>query len=215
MRKLLAPVLLLLAAACSDNIRVDPTSVTIAVGQTVTLEARRIPSTYAGIPWPPNRIEFSGEGSAVSAAGVMEARDNVAGIVVQGVAPGTALVVSRHTDVHTPGVITVTVASVTVYPCAGHPALTPQFATIQGFVNERVLLRVESPYLGGMYQWYAGTRGDTSNPIPGSNAPVYGDFVPRAFGSYPFWVRQSSDCGTDEAAFVVNVANPRRRAAGH
>jgi hypothetical protein len=216
MRKLVAPVLLLLAAACSDGIRVDPSTATIAVGQTVTLEARRIPSDYRGIPWPANRIEFGGEGAAVSAAGVMEASDSVAGIVVQGVAPGVATIVSRHYDVHTPGLITVTVATVTVYACPGGPALAPQFATIEGRLNERVLLHVESSFPGGTYQWYVGARGETSHPIPFTNAPYYADFVPRANGSYPFWVRQTSECETAEAAFVVNVGNPqRRRAAGH
>lgn len=206
---------LLLAAACSDNVRVDPSTVTIAVGQTITLEARRIPSTYAGIPWPPNRIEFGGEGPAVSAAGVMEASANVAGIVVQGVEPGTATIVSRHYDVHTPGLMTGTVATVTVYPCAGGPTLVPQFATIQVRLNERVLLHVESSIGAGTYQWYAGARGDTSHPIPFSNAPSYADFVPRADGSYPFWVRETTACGTAEAAFVVNAGSQRRRAAGH
>ncbi|HEX9458334.1 MAG TPA: hypothetical protein VGA84_04270 [Thermoanaerobaculia bacterium] len=216
MRKLATPVLLLLAAACSDYIRVDPSTATIAVGQTITLEARRIPSSYQGIPRSPNRIEFSGEGAAVSAAGVMEARDSVAGIVVQGIEPGIASIVSRHTDVFTPGVITVTVATVTVFGCAESPTFTPQFATIQGRVNEPVLLHVESSFAGSTYQWYAGARGDTSQPIPFTNAPYYVDFVPRAPGAYPFWVRETDECGTAEAEFLVNVGNPqRRRAAGH
>ncbi|HEX7677930.1 MAG TPA: hypothetical protein VF713_07400 [Thermoanaerobaculia bacterium] len=216
MRKLAALILLLLAAACSDGIRVDPSTATIAVGQTVTLEARRIPSSYQGIPWPPNRIEFGGEGAAVSAAGVMEARDDFAGIVVQGVEPGIASIVSRHYDAHTPGLITITVATVTVYACPVGLALAPQFATIEGRLNERVVLHVESSFPGGTYQWYAGARGETSHPIPFTNAPYYADFVPLANGSYPFWVRQTSECNTAEAAFVVNVGNPqRRRAAGH
>jgi hypothetical protein len=215
MQKFVTASLLLFAAACSDGIRVDPSTATIAVGQTVTLEARRIPSTYQGIPWPPNRIEFGSEGPAVSAAGVMGANESVAGIVVQGVEPGTATIVSRHYDAHTPGLLVGTVATVTVYACPGGPALAPQFATIQGRLNERVLLHVDSSYPGGTYQWYAGARGDTSHPIPFTNAPSYADFVPRSSGSYPFWVRQSADCGKADAAFVVNVADPRRRAAGH
>ena len=214
MRKLVMLVLLLLAAACSDNIRVDPATVTIAVGQTVTLEAHRIPSSYQGIPWPPNRIEFGGNGPSVSAAGVMEANDNVAGIVVQGIEPGTSTIVSRHYDVHTPGLITSTVATVTVHGCSGL-TLTPLFATIQGRVNEPVLLHVESSFAGGTYQWYAGARGDTSHPIPFTNAPYYVDFVPRAPGSYSFWVRETAECGTAEAEFLVKVGSPRRHAAGH
>src|SRR5258706_1817848 len=168
-RKLATPVLLLLAAACSDYIRVEPSNATIAVGQTVTLTAHRIPSSCQGIPRPPNRIEFGGEG-AVSAAGVMEARDSVASIVVQGVAPGVASIVSRHTDVFTPGLITIPVATVTVYACPGRPTLDPQFATIQGFINERVLLHVQSSSDGGTYQWYTGARGDASHPILFTNA---------------------------------------------
>jgi hypothetical protein len=216
-RKLVTALLLLLfAAACSDGIRVDPSTSTIAVGQTVTLEARRIPSTYGGIPWPPNRIEFSGQGAAISAAGVMEARDDFAGIVVQGVEPGIASIVSRHYDAHTPGLITITVATVTVLACSGGPTLAPQFATIQGRVNERVLLHVESSFAGGTYQWYTGARGDTSHPIPFTNVPYYVDFVPQAPGSYPFWVRETAECGMAETEFLVNVGTPpRRRAAGH
>jgi hypothetical protein len=96
------------------------------------------------------------------------------------------------------------------------PTFTPQFATIQGRVNEPVLLHVESSFASGTYQWYAGTRGDMSHPIPFTNAPYYVDFVPRAAGSYPFWVRETAECGTAEAEFVVNVGNPQRRhAAGH
>lgn len=125
-------LLLVFAAACSDGLRVDPSTATIATGQTITLEAHRIPSTYQGIPWAPNRIEFGGEGAAVSAAGVMEARENVAGIVVQGVEPGTATIVSRHYDAHTPGLLTNAVATVTVVACLSGPTLTPLFATIQG-----------------------------------------------------------------------------------
>jgi hypothetical protein len=207
-------LLLLFAAACSDGMRVDPSTATIAAGQTITLEAHRIPSTYQGIPWAPNRIEFGGEGAAVSAAGVMEARENVAGIVVQGLEPGTATIVSRHYDSHTPGLVTNAVATVTVVACLRGPTLTPQFATTQGRVNEPVLLHVESSSPVGMYQWYAGARGDASHPIPSTNALSTG-FVPRAPGSYSFWVRETTECGTADAECVVNVGPQRRRAVGH
>jgi hypothetical protein len=213
MRNLAALLLLLFAAACSDGITVEPSSVSVAVGQTATLHVTRIPSTYPGIPWPPNPIDFSGNGAA-SAVGHLGANATSAEITVQGLTPGIGTVVSRHTDAHTPGVLVETVATVTVYDCSRGPQLTPQFATVSGTVNERVVLQVHSTFDGGSYQWYSGARGDVRNPISFTNAPVYVDFTPRQNGSYPFWVRQTAPCGIADAAFVVNVGPQRRRAAG-
>jgi hypothetical protein len=211
MRTLMALSILLLAAACSDHLSVSPTTVDLAVGQTATVTATRIPSTYAGIPWAPNRIDFIGSGP-ISVGGVMGANESVAFISVQGVSPGIGTVTTSYRDAHTPGIIMTPLATVHVYDCSSAMKLAPEFANVAGTIGEHAILRVTPAVEGGHYQWYWGNRGDTHTPISFSDAPYFIDFTPRANGSYPIWVRQSSICGTADAAFVVNVGIQRRRA---
>lgn len=213
MRKLLALSTLLLAAACSDHLSVTPTTVDLAVGQTATIQATRIPSTYQGIPWAPNRIEFAGTGP-ILVSGVMGASDTVAYITVQGLSPGTGTVTTSYRDAHTPGVIMTPLATVNVYDCAAPMQLTPEFANVTGKIGEPAILRVTPSAPGGHFQWYWGQRGDTRTPISFTDTPYFIDFTPRANGAYPLWVRLTSPCGTADAAFVVNVGPVRRRPAG-
>lgn len=214
MRKLLACPMLLLAAACSDHLSVSPTSVDLAVGQTATIRAARIPSDYRGIQWAPNRIEFVGDGP-ITVNGVMEASAQMANITVQGLAPGTGYVTTYYRDAHTPGIIRTTIATVNVTDCATAMKLSPEFTNLAGRIGEQAVLRVTPSIEGGHYQWYWGTRGDLRNPISFSDAPYFLDFTPRANGSYPFWVRYITICGTAEASFAVNVGMQHRRGAGH
>jgi hypothetical protein len=214
MRKLLALFILLLAAACSDHLSVNPTIVDLTVGQTATITATRLPADYQGIPWPPNRIEFVGNGP-IAVSGAMDSDQTLARITVQGVAPGTGTVTTYYRDAHTPDIIRTPLVTVHVHDCSAQAKLAPEFANVAGKIGEPAALRVTSSVAGGTFQWYWGTRGDTQNPISFSDAPYFIDFTPRQNGSYPLWVRQTSPCGTAEAAFVVNVGIQHRRGAGH
>ncbi|HWS73261.1 MAG TPA: hypothetical protein VN605_14195 [Thermoanaerobaculia bacterium] len=211
MRKLMALSILLLAAACSDHLSVSPTTIDLAVGQTATITATRIPSTYTGIPWPPNRIDFVGNGP-ISVGGVMGANESLAFITVQGVSPGTGTVTTSYRDAHTPGLIMTPIATVNVYDCSTPMKLAPEFANVSGKIGEPAILRVTPTVTGGHFQWYWGNRGDTHTPISFTDTPYFIDFTPRANGSYPIWVRYSSPCGTADAAFVVSVGVQHRRA---
>lgn len=215
MRKLLALTALLLAAACSDNLSVNPNHIDLAVGQTATITATRIPSTYQGIPWPPNRIAFTGTGP-IQVGGVMQPSDHEAVITVRALSPGSGAVITDYTDAHTPGPIHTVLATVDVSDCATPVTLTPAFTAVTGKIGEPFNLHVTPSFAGGHFQWYWGDRGDTRTPISFTDTPYFIDFTPHANGSYPIWVRYSTICGSADAAFVVNVGLAvRRRGAPH
>lgn len=71
---------------------------------------------------------------------------------------------------------------------------------------------------GGMasYQWYEGSAGDISNPVPGANSNVL--VTPPLISASSYWVRVSNASGSaDSAAAVISVAPPvpaNLRAAG-
>lgn len=71
---------------------------------------------------------------------------------------------------------------------------------------------------GGMasYQWYEGSAGDISNPVPGANSDVL--VTPPLISASSYWVRVSNASGSaDSAAAVISVAPPvpaNLRAAG-
>lgn len=214
MRKLFLLSVLLLAAACSDHLSVDPTHVDLAVGQTATITATRLPADWQGTPWAPSRIDFVGSG-AVSANGVMAPSDQTATITVQGLAPGSGTVSSDFTEVHT-GHVHNTVATVTVFDCSRPVALTPASATVAVKVGDPVRLTVIPSVLHGHYQWYLGARGDTGHPLALTDTPSFDDFPSSTAGSFSLWVRYSTICGTADAAFVVNVGGlARRRGVAH
>jgi hypothetical protein len=199
-KKLLLPALLLFAA-CNNSFTVSPASLDLAAGATATITASRDAPVNAGPPGRTSPVEFTGSG-AVSAVGLLGANDPSAVITVQGLMPGTGFVSATGRG---------TVAIVNVFDCTKPPDLTPHFAAIEGKTGEQAFLRVHPSMEGGSFQWYTGTSLDTTHPIPFSNTPYYIDFTPRTNGSYPFWVRQTTPCGTATAAFVVNVGLSRRR----
>jgi hypothetical protein len=203
MRKMLLLPAVILFAACNNQFTVSPASLDLAVGATATITASR----EAVNPGPPSRtspVEFTGSG-AVSAVGLLGANDPSAVITVQGLMPGTGFVSATGRG---------TVAIVNVFDCTKPPDLAPHFAAIAGKAGEQVFLRVKPSLEGGSFQWYSGALGDTSHPIPYSNAAYYIDFTPRTNGSYPFWVRHTTPCGVADASFVVNVGPQHRRGAG-
>lgn len=58
-----------------------------------------------------------------------------------------------------------------------------------------------------VYQWYAGERGDVSQPIPGANNPTF--TTPPLTGSAAFWVRVShAKSAIDSRTARVNLAQP-------
>jgi hypothetical protein len=204
MRRLLPlPLAVLLFAACYNPIVVSPTSLDLPVGATAAISVDRLGPVGYGPPIA-TTISFYGNGS-VLATGVLEANQHSALVTVTAIRPGVGYV-------YGPGVNPV--AIVNVFACTEAPELTPKFAAIEGKAGEQVFLRVATSMEGGSFQWYTGGLADTSHPIPYSNAAYYIDFTPRANGSYPFWVRQTTPCGVADASFVVNVGPQHRRSVG-
>jgi hypothetical protein len=205
MRNLLLLLLVaVLTTACSGKVEVTPDTLDLPVGATATIYANRVPGNGPGIPIGAiSDRDYSGTG-AIAASGHLAANASSAAITIQALHPGTGFVFSG----------TSVVATVNVLDCLAPPELTPRFAAIEGKAGEQVFLRVQQSIPGGTFQWFTGPLGDTAHPIPFSNAPYYIDFTPRANGSYPFWVRQTTACGTADAAFVVNVGAVRRRGVG-
>ena len=62
------------------------------------------------------------------------------------------------------------------------------------------------------YQWFRGTSGDTSNPIPNGNAP---SLTIIATADATCWVRVSSDCSSaDSAGAAITLGAPPQRKRG-
>jgi len=62
------------------------------------------------------------------------------------------------------------------------------------------------------YQWYRGTSGDTSNPIPGANGF---SLTITATASAVYWARISNDCSsTDSPAATITLGTPPQRKRG-
>jgi hypothetical protein len=57
------------------------------------------------------------------------------------------------------------------------------------------------------YQWYAGAKGDVTNPVSGATSSTF--TTPALTATTSYWVRVTSSCGatTDSAAAVVTVCN--------
>ena len=94
-------------------------------------------------------------------------------------------------------------ASVTVSPACVAPAITtqPQPAAINA--GQTATLSVSAGGTDISYQWYAGSSGDTSQPVPGATSSSV-NVSPTTTTNY--WVRVSNSCGTaDSAAATVTV----------
>jgi hypothetical protein len=56
------------------------------------------------------------------------------------------------------------------------------------------------------YQWYQGSSGDTSNPIPGAIADIY--TTPSLTQTKTYWVRVTNSCGfVDSATAIITMAD--------
>lgn len=98
--------------------------------------------------------------------------------------------------------------TVTVVPPCTPPTVSaqPQPQTIDK--DQEAVLNVTAGGTTPHYQWYAGGRGDTQNPVTGAQAS---ELRIRPAATTTYWVRITNSCGTidSEAAKVtVNVCDP-------
>jgi hypothetical protein len=216
MLRKIALLLALALAACTrpDGAKLQPSSVELAVGQTVTLDALRdIPSSPLGYPYygqqSPGTLEFYGTG-AVSAEGTMPLNQNTSEVLVHAIAPGTGIVTYRRNGYDSG----VSAAVVDVISCDSGVHVEPIEMTIRAKIHDFVSLSVKASPNHGTYQWYSGKVGDVSQPIFYASYPYYYGFIPQANGLYPFWVRYTTICGSADAAMFVEVGPQRRRVGG-
>ena len=96
--------------------------------------------------------------------------------------------------------VTVTVTSSCIAPVLTLADAAPKNVAPGGVVT----LTAQATGTGLQFQWYRGTKPDTTNPVPGGNNAVATD-TPQASASY--WVRVSNTCGSqDSDAIAVTVA---------
>jgi len=95
------------------------------------------------------------------------------------------------------------------------PILSQQPASQSILTGQAVTLAVQasaSPPLS--FQWYEGSSGDISKPVPGATSQT---FTPAALTTTTsFWVRVSDDCGSVQSATaIIVVRQSRRRTVSH
>jgi Big-like domain-containing protein/Ig-like domain-containing protein len=104
--------------------------------------------------------------------------------------------------------------SVRVAACVP-PILTQQPASQSILQGQVVTLAVQTnatPPLS--FQWYEGSSGDLSKPVPGATSRT---FTPAPLTkNTSFWVKVSNDCGSVQSATAtIGVRQPRRRTVSH
>jgi hypothetical protein len=111
---------------------------------------------------------------------------------------------------NTCGEVSTRTAVITVNECSA-PAVTSSPASQEVKNNTTVTLSVVATGTAALqYQWYEGTKGDTSKPLPGATFSTFTS--EKLFHPTSFWVRVSNSCGTvDSDAAQIGVSNGRRR----
>ncbi len=106
-------------------------------------------------------------------------------------------------------------ATVTVPSCTP-PSITTQPANVSAAIGTAATLKVVAAGTGLLhYQWYQGTKGDTSKKVGADSATLVTGAIS---GNTAYWVRVTGTCGNpadSNAATVTALAPPRGRAARH
>ncbi|MCU1227884.1 MAG: hypothetical protein JWO97_768 [Acidobacteria bacterium] len=85
------------------------------------------------------------------------------------------------------------------------PAITTQPTSRTITAGQATTLSVGATGTTPAYQWYTGTSGTTTNPIPGATGPSV-TVTPTTTTNY--WVRVSNSCGTVNSATATVTVNP-------
>jgi hypothetical protein len=201
---LLALFLVPSSAFAHQEARLNPSITSVRVGETRNIEVGI--HHMSGLNITMWRFVFhTPQPNLISLAGIVDYQHPVwsGTIHVTGLAPGTAEIVS--------GSRLYAVVEVTCGFVEPVSAIAPVIAAKKG---EPVKLAVTaSTETGRVLQWYAGRDGDTSRPLASAGDDL--TITPPAAGTHYVWVSAQSACAASSAEFRIDVANPRRRAAGH
>jgi hypothetical protein len=207
MRRLVVASLLALTASSAfafEQLRFNPTSARIRVGETVYLRA--FVAHVSGFSLPPNwgRIWIVSQAPDVATAlGVLEYPRGGTDVEIVGISPGVVDITGSGS-----GIVGMTSASIEVY--CDEATLTRTERVSAKIHTPLTLSILPQPRPGRVITWYAGALDDTSHPLATGVSQL--KFTPMTYGTTHIWARAVSACGSDTTEFAIDVPLPRRRA---
>ena len=170
-------------APCNPLLIINqPQNQTVLAGGTVQLTVGFIGSTPATVLWyrgaPPDTSNLVGSSQTVTSP------------VINATTTFYATITNACSTV-TSNVVTITATQTCIAPSINGASATPSTAQ----PGTPVTLAVDAAGSSLTYQWFRGASGDTSNPISGATSSTFVD-TPAAAGTFLYWVRVGSGCGT-------------------
>ena len=94
-----------------------------------------------------------------------------------------------------------------VIPVQGAPVIAAQPAAATVVAGGNTVLTISAGGGALQYQWYRGTSGDTSAPVPGASGPMF--LTPALRANATFWARVSNSLGSvDSQTSAVTLTAP-------
>jgi len=163
----------------------QPQNQTVLVGGTVQLTVGFIGTTPATVLWY--------RGTPPDTSNLVGSQQTITSPVINATTTFYAKITNACSTV-TSSVATITATQTCTAPAINGASATPSTAQ----PGTPVTLAVDATGSSLTFQWFRGASGDTSNPIAGATSSTFTD-TPAAAGTFLYWVRVGSGCGTTVA----------------